>query len=81
MFSLGSSVSKSQDSPPVAARRIENKPASQPEQPRGRWRAFGRVTDLAGRPLAGVEVSAHCGYGTLRRTGVAGSAPKTGDMN
>src|SRR5262249_52300837 len=37
------------------------------------WRAFGRVTDQDGKPLAGVEVAAHCGDGTLRRTGVATS--------
>jgi hypothetical protein len=35
------------------------------------WRAFGRVTDAEGRPLAGVEVSASCGMGSLRRTGSA----------
>jgi hypothetical protein len=37
------------------------------------WRAFGRVTDHSGKLLAGVEVAAHCGVGTLRRAGVATS--------
>jgi hypothetical protein len=33
--------------------------------------AYGKVTDDAGRPLAGVEVNASCGMGTLFRTGTA----------
>jgi beta-lactamase regulating signal transducer with metallopeptidase domain len=37
------------------------------------WRAFGKVTDQDGKGLPGVEISAHCGHGTLRRTGVAKS--------
>ena len=39
----------------------------------GQWRAFGRVTDPEGKPMAGVEVWAHCGIGTLRKTGIATS--------
>ncbi len=35
-----------------------------------RWCVFGEVRDQAGRPLADVEVTAYCGAGTLRRTGV-----------
>lgn len=35
------------------------------------WVAFGTVTDGEGRPLEGVEISAHCGMGTLRPTGHA----------
>jgi beta-lactamase regulating signal transducer with metallopeptidase domain/thiol-disulfide isomerase/thioredoxin len=31
----------------------------------------GLITDPANQPLAGVEVRAHCGYGTLRQTGSA----------
>jgi hypothetical protein len=62
-----------QNGSPTVARRPENNADQQREQPRGRWRAFGRVTDQSSRPLADVEVSAHCGYGTLRRTGVATS--------
>jgi hypothetical protein len=37
------------------------------------WKAFGKVTDAEGRPLAGVNVWASCGMGTLRRTGSATS--------
>ena len=37
------------------------------------WKAFGKVTDPEGRPLAGVNVWASCGMGTLRRTGSATS--------
>jgi hypothetical protein len=33
------------------------------------WQATGRVTDRDGRPLAGVTVNAHCGIGSLKRTG------------
>jgi len=74
LVSLGSLAGHAQDLSPADARRTEEKAAPQPEQPRGPWRAFGRVTDQNGRPLAGVEVWAHCGHGTLRRTGVATSA-------
>lgn len=35
------------------------------------WIAFGRVTDVAGRPVAGARISAHCGIGTLMPTGNA----------
>lgn len=38
------------------------------------WMAFGTVTDGEGRPLEGVEISAHCGMGTLMPTGHAVSA-------
>jgi hypothetical protein len=68
---VGSLFSQPNGVPPVPAPRTEKKAAPPSDQPRERWRAFGRVTDQAGQPLAGVEVSAHCGYGTLRRTGVA----------
>jgi protocatechuate 3,4-dioxygenase beta subunit len=37
------------------------------------WRAVGRVTDANGQPLAGVEVRANCGFGTLPCTGIATS--------
>jgi hypothetical protein len=37
------------------------------------WHAFGRVTDGNGRPVAGVEVRANCGFGTLPCTGIATS--------
>lgn len=38
------------------------------------WVVFGTVTDGEGRPLEGVEISAHCGMGTLMPTGHAVSA-------
>ena len=71
LVAAGSLFSQPQGVPSVPAPRTEKKAAPRSDQARGRWRALGRVTDQAGRPLAGVEVSAHCGYGTLRRTGVA----------
>ena len=33
------------------------------------WQAIGTVTDRDGKPLSGVAVTAHCGMGTLFRTG------------
>jgi hypothetical protein len=36
---------------------------------RSPWVALGRVTDVEGKPLPGVEVRAHCGMGSLRMTG------------
>ncbi|HVX14989.1 MAG TPA: M56 family metallopeptidase [Pirellulales bacterium] len=45
----------------------KDKPAQQGQATRGQRRAFGRVTDGDGRPLAGVEIVAHCGPATLRR--------------
>ena len=73
LVAAGSHFGQPQGVPPVPARHGLRRswPPPRSEQPRGKWRAFGRVTDRAGRPLAGVEVSAHCGYGTLRRTGLA----------
>ena len=41
-----------------------------------RWTVHGRVTDAEGRGLAGVEVHANCGAGTLLRTGTAVSDGK-----
>ncbi len=64
------SLSRAADEP--RADRTDKK-AAPPVQPVGPWRAFGRVTDEKKRPLAGVEVWAHCGVGTLRRTGSATS--------
>jgi hypothetical protein len=55
--------------PLVAAQQTGKKA----EPDRSPWRATGRVTDQDGRPLVGVEVWAHCGMGTLFRTGVATS--------
>ncbi len=58
----------------AAARSSEAQEAAPAEaRPDRPWRAFGRVTDPDGRPLAGVEIWAHCGMGTLRRTGIATS--------
>jgi hypothetical protein len=59
--------------PQVGRAQVDDKAANQPAAPRGPWRAFGRVMDQDGRPMAGVEVWAHCGKGTLRRTGTATS--------
>jgi len=39
------------------------------------WCVTGRVTDNAGNPMPRVEISAHCGHGTLRRTDVAITGP------
>ncbi|MHC4599370.1 MAG: carboxypeptidase-like regulatory domain-containing protein [Planctomycetota bacterium] len=48
----------------------EPAPAQQdPEDPGNRWIVTGRVTDEHGRGMAGVEVSASCGSGTLLPTG------------
>src|SRR5262245_15403394 len=65
--SLSLQVGRAQD------KAAEDKAGKQRAADRGPWRAFGRVTDQDGKPLAGVEVWAHCGVGTLRRTGVATS--------
>jgi len=46
----------------------EPSPATQPSEA---WSVAGRVVDEAGRPLAGVVVSAHTGMGTLFQTGKA----------
>ena len=45
--------------------------AGDSEEPAKPWRASGRVTDPDGHPMAGVEVWASCGMGTLHRTGRA----------
>jgi hypothetical protein len=56
--------------PAKQAGEQQAKPSADPARP---WRAFGRVTDKDGKPLASVTVTAHCGYGTLRPTGSAAS--------
>jgi hypothetical protein len=73
LVGLSSGGGWAQDSPPADAHQAENKSTAKTERPGGRWRAFGRVTDHGGRPLVGVEVSARCGMGTLKKTGVASS--------
>lgn len=35
------------------------------------WMARGTVTDVQGQPVAGAEIIAHCGWGTLLPTGKA----------
>jgi hypothetical protein len=57
-----------QDAPP----NVKN-PAARSDRPRGQWMAFGHVTDQHGQPMAGVEIRAYCGAGTLRQTGTATS--------
>lgn len=49
----------------------EEESTKQTQVSRAAWRAFGRVTGIDGKPMAGVEVLAHCGIGTLRNSGRA----------
>src|SRR5690349_20805080 len=60
------------DEPPAAGAPQAEKPAVDRarQQP---WRSFGRVTDGDGRPMAGIEVGASCGMGTLWGGGVTTS--------
>lgn len=46
-----------------------DKTAGKPDNTKSPFSVYGIVTDEAGKPMAGVKVSAHCGVGTLRRTG------------
>src|SRR5262245_27552144 len=64
LLSLAPQAGRAQDADKAA------KPAA---AARGPWRAFGRVTDTAGRPMAGVQVRAACGWGTLLGGGVTTS--------
>ena len=48
-------------------------PEARKQAPRLPWRAFGKVSGPDGKPMAGVEVRAYCGEGTLRQTGSATS--------
>ncbi len=73
LLSIGSRIGRAGDAPPANPRQVENKTVHKAEAPSGPWRAFGRVTGKDGRPMAGVEVSAHCGSGSLRNTGAATS--------
>jgi hypothetical protein len=57
----------------IQAGGAQDKAAGEADPSRSPWRATGRVTDQDGRPMAGVEIWAHCGWGTLRRTGLARS--------
>lgn len=57
--------------PPAVLAQADARAPRPAAAPRGLWKASGRVTDQDGRPLAGVEVSASCGYGSLHRTGAA----------
>jgi hypothetical protein len=70
LLDINSSLSRAADEP--QSDRTDTK-AAPPAQPVGPWRAFGRVTDAQKRPVAGVEVWAYCGVGTLHRTGSATS--------
>jgi hypothetical protein len=58
---------------PAALAQDEAKGAPRTDRARGPWRAFGRVTDQDGKPLAGVKVRAYCGMATLFRAGEATS--------
>ncbi len=70
LASVGLPIARSEEPPAAGARQAEKPAVDRARQP---WRAFGRVTDGAGRPMAGVEVRAYCGMGTLPCTGVATS--------
>jgi hypothetical protein len=69
------SLSAEGHSPPTGAQRSTAGASSQPEDSPGPWRATGKVIDQEGHPVAGAEIWAHCGIGTLRRTGTATSGP------
>jgi hypothetical protein len=71
--SLSALAGQAKGSASVAAPQAENKASSKTERPDGPWQVFGRVTDQDGKPFAGVDVTAYCGMGTLRNTGVATS--------
>ncbi|HLA83199.1 MAG TPA: carboxypeptidase-like regulatory domain-containing protein [Thermoguttaceae bacterium] len=50
--------------------RLQGKPLEPKEiETRWPWVATGTVTDENGRPMEGVEIWAHCGWGSLHRTG------------
>jgi hypothetical protein len=53
----------------VLASAAADSPAPKP------WLARGKVTDVNGKPVAGAEIIAHCGVGTLLPTGKAISGP------
>jgi hypothetical protein len=62
------------DDPVVSGLRVQElKAPSRSPGPEESWHAFGRVTDQNGHQMAGVEIWAHCGSGTLKRSGVATS--------
>lgn len=53
------------------AEATQENPRKDPPKAEKPWTARGIVKDEAGKPMAGVEIRAFCGMGTLRRTGVA----------
>jgi hypothetical protein len=70
LASVGLPIARPEEPPAVGARQAGKPAVDRARQP---WRAFGRVTDGDARPMAGVEVRAYCGMGTLRCTGMATS--------
>jgi hypothetical protein len=70
-----SSASEGSNTPqaaPTANGTADTGPAASRERPASaRWCVLGRVTDAGGAPLEEVEIVAHCGAGTLQRTGRA----------
>ena len=56
---------------PAMSDVVETTDNADAEASPGRWLAIGRVTDETGHPLPGVELSAHSGIGSLRKTGSA----------
>ncbi|MFT5465268.1 MAG: beta-lactamase regulating signal transducer with metallopeptidase domain [Verrucomicrobiales bacterium] len=62
---------------PLAMLTAEQKEQATQENPqkdlpkeKGLWTAMGVVNDSDGKPMAGVEIKAFCGNGTLRRAGL-----------
>lgn len=53
---------------PVAVNSSEVESAADPVGP---FILYGNATDAQGQPMSGVEITAHCGYGSLKRTGLA----------
>ena len=50
-------------------------PPSEKDRQHKPFEVFGRVTDGDGKPISDVEITAHAGIGTLRRTGITVSGP------
>jgi hypothetical protein len=66
LFAQAQTTPQASPTPPTDKRL-----AAEVEHPNGPYRAFGRVTDPHGQPFPGVDVSAYCGAGTLKRSATA----------
>lgn len=71
LFVIGCRTAPPAESTSQSAGRTGETPSAPDSAPRERWNVTGRITDASGSPIAGVEVWAHCGAGTLFRTGQA----------